>query len=86
VSEQMVDIMVADSLLEGLSREQCRALLEKMAIQTSGLSLAIAREEPALSLERALGIMEETANQLIFAEKQGYGSAQIKRICIDGVD
>lgn len=81
--EMMIDIMERDELLKGLSRRQCASILEKMAIQTSGLSMALATGSSSLTLERALTIMEETANQLIYAELSGLKIEKNLEINID---
>jgi AcrR family transcriptional regulator len=85
VFEKMVEIMQEDPMLEGLSQEQCARLLEKMSVQTSGLAIAIAKEEPEMTVEHALQVMEETANQLIFAEKTGYSKSEQVKITLDEV-
>jgi hypothetical protein len=68
----MLDIMEKDEMLEGLNREQCSTILEKMALQTSGLAIALATGSINLTIKRAITIMEETACQIIYAEQHNY--------------
>lgn len=64
----MLDIMEKDPMLTGLNRKQCASVLEKMALQTSGLAIALAAGIEGFNLEKAFKIMEETAGQLVYAE------------------
>ncbi|MBB6479417.1 TetR/AcrR family transcriptional regulator [Spirochaeta isovalerica] len=75
VEQQMVDIMMKDRMLDGLSREDNRKLLLQMSIFTNGLSLELLKENSRLSLEGALSILEETAHQLIHSFKTDFRSS-----------
>jgi len=77
--EKMLDIMEEDPLLDGLSRNQCQSILEKMALQTCGLAIEIAKNNSTLTIKKALRIMEETAFQIIYAEK----SNEYKQLGLD---
>ncbi|MGL1890643.1 MAG: TetR/AcrR family transcriptional regulator [Spirochaetaceae bacterium] len=81
----MIDIMVKDEKLKGLSRSQCGRVLEKMAIFTSGLAIAVANESQKLPINRALEIMEESANQIIYAERDGNYDRNLEKIDFDNI-
>ncbi len=74
---QMVDIMMNDKMLEGLSREQNRDLLLKIAIFATGLSIAIINDWHALTIEKAMTLLEETAHQLVFSQKNGFSESYV---------
>lgn len=72
VLNQMVDIMMDDKKLEGLTREDNKALLIKMSVFTNGLSLELLKGENLITLDKALILMEETAMQLINSYRIGF--------------
>ncbi|MBN2616782.1 MAG: TetR/AcrR family transcriptional regulator [Spirochaetales bacterium] len=80
---KMVDIMESDEMLKGLNREQCSTILNKMALQTSGLSVALANKNSGITIEDAFLIMEETASQLIYAEQHNFKAFDSGKITID---
>lgn len=80
--EKMLDIMEKDEMLEGLTREQCLLVLQKMGLQTSGIAMALATNS-SMSIDHALNIMEETACQIIYAEQNSYRLYKNSRISID---
>lgn len=73
--ENMVDIMMKDKMLDGLTRQQNRDLLQKMSLFTSGLSITMLNSEKGLTLEKALLLMEETAHQLIHSYQSNFHSS-----------
>lgn len=70
--DSMVDIMMKDKMLDGLTREQNADLLQKMSLFTSGLSIAMLKSSQGITLERALTLIEETAHQLIHSYRHNY--------------
>lgn len=69
---QMIDIMMKDKMLQGLTREQNKDLLLKMSIFTNGLSVAMINNQQTIPVEKALALLEETAHQLIYSQKNGF--------------
>lgn len=72
VEKQMLDIMEKDKMLEGLNRNQNRDLLLKMAIFTEGLSNSITKNSHNITIEDALKLLEETAHQLAYSQKNNF--------------
>lgn len=75
VENQMVEIMMKDKFLEGLTREENRNLLIKMSIFTSGLTVAMLDKNNAMPLEKALLLLEETAHQLIHSYRNSFSDS-----------
>lgn len=71
-SQQMIDIMMEDEMLQDLTREQNGDLLLKMSIFTMGLCLSMTKDEQAPPLERILRLLEETAHQFVTSMKHNY--------------
>ncbi|MBN2658144.1 MAG: TetR/AcrR family transcriptional regulator [Spirochaetales bacterium] len=84
VEQQMVDIMMKDEMLDGLSREENRNLLLKMSVFTNGLSLELLKCNSSLSLDEALSLLEETAHQLIHSYKSNFKESFSPYEHIDG--
>ena len=75
--QQMIDIMMKDKMLQGLTREQNKDLLLKMSIFTNGLSVAMINNQQIIPVEKALELLEETAHQLIYSQKNGFTRSYI---------
>jgi len=70
--QHMLDIMEGDKMMEGLSREQNKDILLKMSIFTNGLSITMTKNSNTFPIEKALKLLEETAHQLVFAQKNNF--------------
>jgi len=80
VYEELINIMMKDSMLNGLAREQNRELLLKMSIFTNGLSLELINSQGSLTLDDALAMLEETAQQLVHSYQTDFQSLRIPQV------
>jgi len=75
--EQLINIMMKDYMLKELTREQNRELLLKMSIFTNGLSLELINRQGSLTLDGAMAMLEETAQQLVHSYKTDFLGSRI---------
>jgi AcrR family transcriptional regulator len=70
--QRMLDVMMEDEFLKGLTRDQNSKILYMMSQFTNGLCLSIVKDWNIMSVEQSLIIMEEMAHRIICSMQDGW--------------